>query len=270
MIQVPINTSVQDLVYLQNAVTLILRDDPRLAAVPVVPEIKFLMDSDQSLDALWMLPAGAFTVTPTGVTINANAAPGPVGAGILVEMPGATSESRGVTGPPLVWEIGVVAMEERNTNFLSGTGTGITSEQLAQIVMDILHLQAVFGFGTLRVRSSCFTPAHDWMQLKPGIVAYRASFEAEVGRKQTGRSASVSGSFVGDTLTLTCSDSAATIYYTTDGSMPCSSNVNTGNPAGIGASIYTQPFAVTSGMVVLFASRKAGTLLSGVYQATAP
>ena len=270
MIKVPVNTSVVDLVLLQNIIAMILRDDPRLAAMPIVPEYKFLMDSDQVVDALWTLPAAAFTLTPSGVTINSNVPPGLCGAGVLVEMPGATSDSRGVTGPPLTWEIGVVVMEERNTNFLAGTGTGITSEQIAQIVMDRLHLQAIFGFGTIQVRQNCFSAAHDWMNMKPGILAYRVTLTADAGRKQTPRSANVAYSFAGDTLTLTCTDGAVTIYYTTDGSAPCAANVNASNPAGVGATVYTAPFAVASGTNVLFASRKTGVLLSAVGQATAP
>lgn len=281
MIRVPVNNSVVDLVALQNFVTLLLLDDPRLDAVPIVPEIKFHMESDQQVDALWTLPRSSFVVSPSGVeTVDSSgtsggnnaAASSLVGAGLLVEMPGANCDSPAVTGPPLTWEVNVVAMEERNTNFLPGTGTCVTSEQLAQIVLDVLHKQAVFGYGTLQANRQAISPAHDWMSMKPGIVAYRASLRADAGRKQTQRSANVAASWSGDTLTLTCADAGASIWYTTDGSVPCAANAIQGSAAGVGATLYTLPFAVTSGTQVLFASKNltAGTLLSAVSTATAP
>ena len=277
---VPVSPSAfADLVYLQNALTLLLLDDPRLANVPVLPEFKLYMESDQSVDALWTLPRSSFVVTPHGVSIvdatdGGNNAAGSAlcGAGLLVEMPGMDVDSPGVTGPAGTWEINVVAFEERNTNFLKDTGTFVTSEQYAQIVMDVLHLQAIFGYGTIAAKRSALAPAHDWMTQKPGIVAYRVSFSATAGRQQTLRSKTVAYSWTGDSLTLTCPDGGASIWYTLDGSMPVAANVLAENPPGTGATLYTSPVAVPSGTTVLFASKNltTGTLLSAVSYATAP
>lgn len=264
---------ITDLVALQAAVSIVLRDDPRLANVPIVPEVKFIMENDQSIDALWTLPVSAFTITTQGVTINGQGAPGLVGAGILVEMPGATSDSPEVSGPPLTWDVDIVCFEERNTNFLAGIGTGVTSEQYAQIVLDILQLQYLGPqFNTLKSKQSAINPAHDRMQLTPGIIAYRTSLRSDAGRNQTPRTQPVAATFLGGNCTLTCGDGAAAVYYTTDGTMPCSANVNAANPAGAGATLYAAPFAVTSGQSLLFAARNtaANLNISQVRSASAP
>jgi hypothetical protein len=266
---VPILTGLTDLVYLQNAITLLLLADSRIQ-VPVIPEIKLIMENDQSVEALWTLPQSAFTVTPQGVTINATAAPGSVGAGLLVEMPEATAESPGVSGSPLTWGVNIVCFEERNTNFLAGTGSLITSEQYAELCLDMLQHQWIYGFGTLEAKRNIITPAHDWMNIHPGILAYRASFRATIGRIQSTRSASATPTISTGTCTITCTDNSATIYYTIDGSMPVSSNVNSSNPAGIGATVYTAPFAVNSGTTVLCASQKTGLITSQVTGIKAP
>jgi hypothetical protein len=266
---------------LQNFVVMLLLDDPRLANVPVVPEWKFHMESDQIIDILWTAPRTTFNVTPTGPIVlpdgsggnnAASQAPPLVGAGMLVEMPTIVSDSPGVSGPPRVWQLSVVSFEERNTNFLPGTGTCVTSEQYAQLVADILHLQFTFTYGTVQAKRDLVSPAHDWMNLKPGIFAYRTLFQATVGIPQTQRTAPALVSFAGGNCTVTCSDSGAAAYYTTDGSCPCGANVNPFNPAGVGATLYTTPFAVASGTLVLAAARNsaAGKTLSPVNGATAP
>ena len=266
---------VTDLVALQSNVTLILLSDPRILC-PVLPEIKFYMQSDQQIDALWMMPQSSFAVTPQGNWVFVPNVPGGlVGAGMLVEMPSMTVNSPAVTGSTATWDVNIVSFEERNTNFLSGTGTGITSEQYAQLAIDILQLQYCGPqFNTLQVKNGAINPAHDWMEIYPGIMAYRTSFTSTAGRQQTPRSVPVFTSIATGTCTLTCSDGAATLYYTTDGSMPCSANINTNqtfpNPTGIGATVYTGPFPVQSGQLVLAASQKQGLILSPVNGQIAP
>ena len=230
------------------------------------------MENDQSIEALWSLPRTAFTISPNSITINPGAAPGPVGAGLLVEMPGFTVNSPKVRGSPATWDINIVAMEERNTNFLAGTGTLITSEQYAELCVDIFQLAYIFPYGTLTVKQNAISPAHDWMQIRPGIVAYRTSFEATVGRKQSTPTLAAQPMIAGGMCTINVPDGLSVAYYTTDGSMPVSSNSNPNNPAGVGATIYTAPFAVTSGTTVLCAARNPnpGYILSSINGALAP
>ena len=62
-----------DEIALQKAIALILCSDSRLVNVPVVPEIKFLQESELALNAIWTMPRSAFTVTATGWQVNATA-----------------------------------------------------------------------------------------------------------------------------------------------------------------------------------------------------
>ena len=62
--------------------------------------------------------------------------------------------------------------------------------------------------------------------------------------------------------TLACTDGAAAIYFTNDGTPPVKSNPN--------AVLYSAPFAVDSGSTINFASRKSGVVVSQILGATAP
>jgi hypothetical protein len=264
----PILAGIIDITRLQDFLAMILADDPRLKDIPVFPEFKFQMDSELMLDCLWTLPKTAFSFTASGWTVNQldEAAPrGLTGAGLLVEMPEGESTSNTVSGPPLKLVLNIVAMEERNTNLLDGTGTGIMAEQLAQLVLDILQNQQIAGYGCIVASPRCGPlPAHDWMALRPGIMCSRATLEIQVGgRTQTPRvPAPVALTFAGGNCTLTNPDGSAVIYYTTDGSPPVQSNTS--------ATKYTGPFACPSQTKVLCSARVAGKILSEISGQTAP
>ena len=271
-VTIPILPGIVDLTYLQNAVAFLLLDDPRLANTPVIPEFRLQMTSEGTRDILWMSPRSSFTLTPTGLIVNNNAATGPVGAGLMVEMPNATSDSPAVSGPPLTWDVNITAFEERNVNMTPGVGTLITSEQYAQIILNVLQEQYIAGYGTLQVKNNCITSAHDWMSIYANLVCTRASLKATVGRAQSTRTAPAKPVIAGGTCTITCSDATAAVYYSLDGSMPVKANSGPQNAAGVGAQLYAGPFAVTSGQTVLTAARSAtaGTILSPVNGAQAP
>jgi hypothetical protein len=253
-----------DLIALQNAIVLFIASDSRLANVPILQEIKLLSESDLQEDALWTLPRSCFSYTPNGVTVTPNQGqPGLTGAGIEVEMVSARCASTNVSGPPLSWELDIVAFEERNTNFLAGTGIGITSEQLILVCFDILQGLEIAPFGTFKVTASPLQAARDKMDLYPGIFAYRGLMETgSVGRTQTNRSQPAAITFVSDTCTLTCSDNLASVFYTTDSSMPVAANPN--------AVAYTIPFAVPSGTKITSSTSRSGFVNSQIWQATAP
>ena len=261
---------ITDLTGLLSQVTLILLDDPRLN-VPIVSEWKLQMESDQQVSILWQLPRSAITVLPNGILSVSGAtggnysAPNPatpssrVGAGIMIEMPEMDVNSPDVTGSPATWKLSVVCFEERNTNFTPGVGTGVSSEQYAQIVLDDLQLQWTYLYGTIKVKQNAIQPAHDLMSqpVFDGIWAMRVSFEATTGRLQSTRSAGVTSFVNNGFCTLSCSDPGAAIFFTVDYSAPTSSNCNS-NPLaapGVGSTLYTAPFAVTSGQTILYASR---------------
>ena len=252
-----------DEIALQKTIALILRDEIRLAAVPIMPEVKFLMDAEIALDALWQLPVSAFTNTADGFEVTQGGATGTVGNGILIEMPEMDDNSPGVRqGSPATWKVGIVGFCEPNTAFTTGVGSAFTSSQLCQIAQDVFQMLNIYGFGTFKSEASAIKAANDWTSLKPGVTAHRFTITATVGRVVSQRSANVTAGFNAGNCTLTCSDGAAAVYYTTDGTPPVKSNPN--------ATLYATPFAVDSGMTVMFSSRKSGVVVSQILGATAP
>lgn len=264
---IPQLTGIVDLVSLQSAIGLILLSDERLKDVPMLPEVKLLAESEQQVDVLWTLPRQAVRFLPTRMDVDAVVSDGDgaqkVGCGLLVEMPSAASHSPAVTGPPLTWEVSIVAFEDRNTNFVNNVGIGIMAEQLAQLVLDILQLQQIAGYGTFQASSGkAIDVAHDWIALKPGIFAYRATVAATIGRNQTPRSADAKATFVGGNCTITCTDPNAEIRYTTDGSMPVKANPN--------ATVYVNAFPVQSGDMILTGTFTPNKINSSVLRFFAP
>lgn len=266
---IPSLPGIVDLVALQNAVAMILMADDRLGTVPIIPEFKLHMESDIMVDILWTAPRSAFRVLSGSIAVEpgvSDTVQGPVGAGLLIEMPVAKCNSPNVTGPPLTWEINVIAFEERNVNLTPSVGIGILSEQLAQLVLDVLQLQAIWsgsgGFGTLRAAPTPLGPDHYWMNLKPGITAWKTTMSTTLGRAQTARSANVAFTFGGGNVTLTCPEPGCEIRYTVNGSTPVKIN-----PDSI---IYTAPFPITSGQLMLTSSWVPGKLISAVAGGIAP
>lgn len=247
-----------DLIALQNAVTLILASDVRLATVPVVQEIKLLSESDLQESILWQLPRSAFSYASSGTTVTPNQfEPGLTGAGLMVEMVTARSASTNVSGPPLSWEVDIVAFEERNTNFLAGTGIGITAEQLILLCFDILQGLAIYPYGTFKVTANPMVSARDKMELYPGVFAWRGLMETgSQGRTQTQRSQPVAINVSAGMATLVCTQPFATVLYTTDGSMPV--------PVNPTAQTYTAPFAASSGTTIVTASSRSGYVTSEI------
>lgn len=260
---IPTLNALVDEIALQKCIALILRDEARLAAVPVMPEVKFLMDAEITLDALWQLPVSAFTNTADGFVVVQGGATGTVGNGILVEMPEMEKRSPGVrSGDPATWKVGIVGFCEPNTAFATGVGSGFTSSQLCQIADDVFQMLNVYGFGTMQGDGSGIKAANDWTSLNPGVTAHRLTLTATVGRVVSARSTNVTASFAGGLCTLACSDGAAAIWYSVDRTPPVSSNPN--------AALYATPFAVDSGTTVMFSSRKSGVVVSQIWGAVAP
>ncbi len=251
-----------DEIALQKSLALILADDYRFADVPVAPEIALLAESEVLVDALWQLPRAAISVTKDGWTIQEGPT-GPVGCGLLVEMPEMDYDSPGVrNGSPATWKVGIVGFCEPNTAFLKGTGTGYTSSQLCQIALDVTQMLEIYGFGAFKSERSSITHAKDWEQLKPGVAAHRLTIGATVGRLSSIRSAQASAAFAGGLCTLSCADAGATIRYTTDFSEPVATNA--------AAKVYAAPFPVASGASVKFATKAIGKVTSPINGATAP
>lgn len=251
-----------DEIALQKSLALLLCDNTRLAQVPILPEIKLLEENELLVDALWTLPRSAFTITTDGWTVNQNQTGGLCGGGVLIEIPEMMTRSAGVSGPVATWKIGIVGMAELNTAFVTGVGIGFTSSQLCQIALDQLQHQNIYSFGTFETDSQGIQFARDWVELKPGISAHRINLLATVGRVQSTRSTPATVSITGGNCTLACTDGAATILYTLDGTVPTKSNPST--------VAYSVPFPITSGQTVMFMTEKANTINSQILGAVAP
>ncbi len=100
-----------------------------------------------------------------------------------------------------------------------------------------------------------FRPVYDY----PDRFTYDAVFIGEL--PQNARARTDFPQFADDgagNVTLTCPDSAAAIYFSTDGTLPV---------IGDATRLYTAPFAVVSGTVVRCYSWKTGQLPSYVQSA---
>ena len=177
------------------------------------------------------------------------------GAGLLVEMPEFSVINPNVEGPMATLELSVLCIEVPTINLNAQSGTMIQAEDLAQHVLDTLHLLVIEGMGQLQ--GVGITPATEFR----GAVAYRARVRLMNPRGQTVRSGYVTASFANDACTLTAT--ADEIFYTLDGSFPA----KTGNPK---SQLYSEPFSVESGDVVRTASYSTNKTISAVKKAIAP
>lgn len=209
-----------DYVQLQEDVTHLLLSAPPLERISVVQFRKLRLESELSLDALWQ-------------TYRA----GRCGAGILVEMPVVNVASPNVSGPAVNLILPLAVIEEPNTNFAPATGTLMSAEEIAQIIFDLLHLQAIEGLGTLRANA-----IREAAEFPPGLVAYRVELQLTAAGEQTARCAAPVISVAGGVATITTGTGGAEIRYTLDGSFPGASN-----PAAL---LYAGPFPVESGQII--------------------
>lgn len=237
MIPRAIIPSLTDFVALQNDCLHLLLSAPALHAVNIIEERKFLMLSDVEISALWMNPR-----TPAG----------PTGAGIIVEMVKARVTDQNVSGPVFDLQLGFAVLEERNLNLTPGAGTGLTAEQICQLILDCLHLQSLGGIGTLRATG--IAPATDWIDADSGIIAHRAQLELKNPRSQTQRCAPVAMAVEDGLCTLTCATNEAQIYFINGGFDPAGNALEPGMPApsntGGGAQLYEAPFAIQAGQII--------------------
>jgi hypothetical protein len=142
-------------------------------------------------------------------------------------------------------------------------GALLSAEELAQIVMDILQLEADEKLGTFRVALRAMAPEQEFVF--PGCIGYRVSLLLTAGKsQQTPRCGPVAISvngvpLVGPTNTvpgtcaLTCGTAGARIKYSLDGSYPSEDAAN--NPLSL---LYSGAFALADGDVLRTAAYKPG------------
>ena len=193
---------------------------------------------------------------------------GKLGCGVLINMPEITNAFANAEPPVSDFQLSADVIENPELNFLSGTGTGLTCEEVARQVRYIFNLFALGldpGGETIMVRDggAAIVPVPDIQRMFPGCAGYRVLMTLRVTEEQQSRTAKPTLTNATDEITLTNNSEGATIYYTTDGSFP-----GPGNPAS--ANVYVEPFAATSGATVRYAAYLAGSLGSDVGNFIAP
>lgn len=192
-------------------------------------------------------------------TVYTEARGGRSGAGLLVEMPTARCPRPNVSGPVLDWVFPVLVVENPTMNLEPQLGTGLSAEELAQIVLDLLHLFADDESGTLCADGEPVKSTDEF----PGCVCYRVFFKIVGKTAQTPRVGNLTIAITTDTATITSSTVDAEIFYTLDGSFPG----KTGSPT---AQFYENPVPVQSGDVIRAVGYAADKINSAVTRKVAP
>ena len=225
-----------DFVGLQHDLLHTLLSTPALSQVHCIEERELLLQSEVEISAIWMTPRN-----------------GALGAGSVVEMVKARVNEPNVSGPVFDLEIGCVAIEERNLNGTVGTGTLLTAEQLAQLVLDALHLYSIDGIGTLRAVG--IEAAPDWIDPDSGIIAQRARLVVKNPRRQTARAGRVGVQLSNGLYSLVPPAGAAEVYFTLATANDAGQWPEPGAPmpsnTADGAMLYAgESFSLASGQIV--------------------
>jgi len=185
---------------------------------------------------------------------------GKIGCGIIVNMPEVINTYANVDPPVSEFSITADVIENPELNFLPGTGTQLTCEEVARQVRMIFNLFAIGlpAAGSLYAPDQLpvIAPLPDIHAVYPGCCGYRVIAKLQIREPQQTRTAQPTLSANAYVITLTNNSGGATIYYTVDGSFP--------GPGNAAAEEYTGDFTVSAGVTVRFAAYLAGSLGSNV------
>lgn len=182
---------------------------------------------------------------------------GKTGVHCLVLMPSFFAEDPNVPGVQGSVELTIRTFEDpkiNNTN-LSAEDVALANLRWFGDGLVIAGLLAVYP----STRGPALKPNYDY----PGFLVYDTVLRGQLPQDYLGRTAQpiVTNDSDGN-VTLSCSDDAADIYYTLDGSMP-----QPGDTSGVGSTkVYSAPFTVASGTVVRCLAWNATILPSDVDQ----
>jgi len=183
---------------------------------------------------------------------------GKIGVYCLVLMPSFFVENPNVPGVQGSVELTIRTFEDPKIN-----NTDLSAEDVA---LANLHW---FGDGLVIAGLLAIYPSTKGPALKPnynypGFLVYDTVLRGQLPQDYAGRTPQPAMSNDGGNVTLSCSDGAAGVYYTLDGSMP-----QPGDTSGSGSTkVYTAPFTVASGTVIRCLARNPATLPSDVDQST--
>jgi hypothetical protein len=186
-------------------------------------------------------------------------APGKIGVCCLVLMPSFFAEDPNIPGVQGSVELVIRTFEDPKIN-----NTGLSAEDVALANLSwfgdglvIAGLLAIYP----GVKGPALKPNYDY----PGFLVYDTILQGKLPQNFSGRTAlpTITDDNAGN-VTLDCSDGAAGIYYTLDGTMP-----QPGDTSGTGfTKLYSAPFNVLSGTVIRCLAWNPAILPSDVDQAT--
>ena len=186
-------------------------------------------------------------------------AKGKIGLAIIVFAPEVVNAERNLPGPVMKVEIEIQVIEHVLFNRDLIKGTGIRAAVGALRVLRALHRQS-FGDVILYAEKDPVKKA----EVKKGYVSHIVKLNIfEIGLDPAAKPLGVTAAVEDDFYVLSCATEGATIYYTTDGSLPV--------PGGAGSMGYTEPMDLPAGTEIrafaFVAGMQPGDVLS--FKATA-
>jgi len=216
-----------------------LRADANFATIPVLVQRKGVTDSDIEI-ALSTL----------------NTAGGKIGLVIIVLMPELAPLTPDAPGPEYLVRPAIQVIEDPLLN-LGADGTGISAEQTAQWIRQLIHYFA--GRSGLYVCAGMEPVPRGDNRPSYGVRFSRRASDPSYQRCGLPLISPDSGA-APQTVTLTCATAGAALYYTVDGSYPSSANT--------AAHLYAAPFSVAAACTLRTAAEKSGLQQSGIAEAT--
>jgi len=238
--------SFTNFIRLQNFVAHALLSDTELDSINIVTRETLIANESKLPDKTLALEVLAY------ITIRN----GRKGCGIIVEKPEFQVNHPNLPGPEGDILFTLLVLEDPITNNGPATGTLKPADQVSQRLLEVLHGLHMEGLGDMYADTQAMQVAQDFEPLR----GYRVRFKLRMPRYQAERPAMPRITEDALTVTLSCSTSAARIFYTLDESFP--------GPSNPGAVEYTEPFTVEVGDIINAAAFIAGSPPSHMIQAT--
>jgi hypothetical protein len=183
---------------------------------------------------------------------------GKSGIAAVVRLPSANVAEPNIPGPRLRLIYTVRVLENPMIN-MGSAGTGKSAEDVALVILNLLHHFQAADFG-----SALFCDGQALVGLDAddqGRIGYDCNVTMNLGLARSTRvnTPAISGTPAG--VTITCGTGGADVVYTTDGSYPVIGTGFTGT-------LYSAPFAVTSGTLVRSVATKSGLQASDLASKT--